>query len=177
MNVKRILTGVMTIASINCLSGGGTLHADLIVNYVECSTRKDCIEHLGLADQPGKYDILFVVDPTLLGNVELCVAKALKAEFKHAKIFFDSKDIRSPLVEIQLTHIELQNIIFVSSQIKIDYAIILNDKIVTCSAQSEAKKGFWSAADAAAYLYPHVCPILAKQIRGTIEEITGLKYQ
>jgi hypothetical protein len=177
MNAKNILAIVMTLAAINVLSGCGALHDDRIATCLECSIREDCIRDLRLADQPEQYDILLVVDPTNFGNVELCAAKALKAEFKGAKILFESKGIRSPYVEVQLTHIEWKNVILFSSHIKIDYAIILNGKIITGSAQKDIKKGFWNTADVATNLYLEVCPILAKQIRVTIEEVTGLKYR
>ena len=183
----KVLKFLVLMVMVVGLTGCGTLHINRIVTGTECLTREDCIRDLGLDRQPANPDIVFVVEPLLMkekgkapigwaspisstnyGYVELCVAKALREEFKNAKIVFDDKDANMPFVRIKLHDIAQQATYPFGGYVRINYDLIINGK----THSLYAKSGTAIAVTFQQHMrdhYPRTCQILAKQVRETLE--------
>ncbi|BCB96831.1 hypothetical protein JZK55_17530 [Dissulfurispira thermophila] len=166
------------------LTGCGTLHINHKITGTECMTREDCIKDIGLDKQPQNPDIEFIVTPLLMdekakaplgtpaynspvyhGDVELCVANALRKEFKNAKTVFEDKDANNKAIKIKLKKIVAQGVLPVHSYMRIDYDLTAPDgKVYTLYAKTNTEM-FWSPNTAATKQYPLVCAILARQVK------------
>ncbi|BCB96827.1 hypothetical protein JZK55_17490 [Dissulfurispira thermophila] len=166
------------------LTGCGTLHINHKITGTECMTREECIKDLGLDKQPQNPDIEFIVTPLLMdekakaplgtpaldspvyhGDVELCVANALRKEFKNAKTVFEDKDANNKAIKIRLNKIVSQGVWPVRGYMRIDYDLTApNGKIYTLYAKTNTEV-FWNDNRAATKQYPLVCAILARQVK------------
>ncbi|MCL4536702.1 MAG: hypothetical protein M1610_03795 [Nitrospirae bacterium] len=186
--MKRFFMVLVLAAAVMAVAGCGTLQLNHIVTGTECPTKEDCIKDLGLDKQPESPDIVFVVEPLLMdekskapvgtpafnsptyhGNVELCVAKALKFEFVNAKVVFDDKDAKMPFVRVKLNKIVSQGVFPASLYMRIDYELIINGKSHTSYSKTDSEV-FWNNERSAKKQYPLVCEILAKQVKETLEK-------
>ncbi|GER94433.1 hypothetical protein A45J_2195 [hot springs metagenome] len=166
------------------LTGCGTLHINHKITGTECMTREDCIKDLGLDKQPQNPDIEFVVTPLLMdekmiapigtpgfaspvyhGDVELCVANALRKEFKNAKTVFEDKDASNKAIKIKLNKIVSHEILIARGYMRIDYDLIApGGRVYTLYAKTNTEM-FWSENTSATKQYPLVCAILARQVK------------
>jgi len=185
----KVLKFLVLMVMVVGLTGCGTLHINRIVTGTECLTREDCIRDLGLDRQPANPDIVFVVDPLLMnergkagifgtsawnspvhyGNVELCIAKALRDEFKNSKIVLDNKSVVKPHVKIVPVNIVSQGITLYRGYMRIDYEVDINGVRKAMYAKTVARV-FWDYSIAARTNYPLVCAILASQVREILEK-------
>ena len=187
--LKVLVLVVMVVG----LTGCGTLHINRIVTGTECLTREDCIRDLGLDKQPANPDIVFVVKPLLMnerarapfgnpawnspvhyGNVELCIAKALRNEFKNSKIDLESKSVVKPHVRIKPINIVAQGVYPIFTYMRIDYEVDINGTKTIKYARTSTRT-FWDSWIAARNQYPLVCAILASQVREILEKEGMLK--
>ncbi|BCB96483.1 hypothetical protein JZK55_14050 [Dissulfurispira thermophila] len=166
------------------LTGCGTLHINHKITGTECMTREDCIKDLGLDKQPQNPDIEFIVTSLLMdekgkaplgntvligqvyhGDVELCVANALRKEFKNAKTVFDDKDAGNKSIKIKLNKIVAHGVFPAKLYMRIDYDLIApGGRVYTLYAKTNTEM-FWSENTSATKQYPLVCAILARQVK------------
>jgi hypothetical protein len=185
--IKFLKVLVLVVVAV-VVSGCGTLHLNHIVTGTECPTREDCIKDLGLDKQPANPDIVFVVEPLLMdektkapigtpsfnspflyGNVELCIAKALRNEFKNSEIVLDNKSVVKPHVKIKPVKIVSQGVIPAKLYMRIDYEADINGVKTIRYAKTDTEV-FWSSYTASRKNYPLVCAILASQVREILEK-------
>ncbi len=185
--MKRFLKLAAVAAASLVVLGCGTLQLNPIVTGTACSTREACLKDLNLPN-PEKPEYVFVVEPYTMnergkapigtpafnspvyhGDVELCIAKALKDMFgSNIKIFFKEAEAGQPSILIKIDNVVAHGVYPVSLYMKIDYQILSNRKNISLTAKTDTES-FWNNDHEARKQYPQVCAILARQVREALE--------